>query len=99
MTDEALFDRFLDRLLDRLAAELADRVEQRLDRVADARSSGTGLDSKQAAARLGISERTLREMVASGRVPSVKVGRRRVFSAAAIERLLTENTAADGRPR
>jgi excisionase family DNA binding protein len=92
VTDEALFERFLDRFVDRLAAELADRVEQRLDRLQSARQSGAGLDSKQAAARLGVSERTLRELVVSGQVPSVKVGRRRVFSAAAIERLMTNGT-------
>jgi excisionase family DNA binding protein len=78
----------VERFVDQLAAELADLVERRLAERAAAEGP-QALDVKQAAARLGIGERTMREMVRSGQVPSVKVGRRRLIAAAAIDRLLT----------
>jgi excisionase family DNA binding protein len=90
------FGRVLDRLLDQVAKELADRIEQRLDRIADGRQRGAGLDVKQAALRLGVSERKMRELVMSGEVPSIKVGRRRLISASAIEHLLADHDVDNG---
>jgi excisionase family DNA binding protein len=88
--DEPDISQVLDRFLDRLAAELADRVERRLDRLQATRQADgpQGLDIKQAAARLGVSPTTMHEMVMSGAVPSVKVGRRRLVAASTIDRLL-----------
>ena len=84
----------VNRLLDRLATELADRVERRLDGLATARQTGAGLDVKQAAARLGISERTMHDLLVTEQIPSVKVGRRRLVAASTIERLLTDGMPA-----
>jgi excisionase family DNA binding protein len=85
------FGDVLDRFLDRLAAELADRVERRMDRLASAQQTGAALNVRQAAARLGVSERKMRELVMSHQIPSVKVGRRRLISATAVERLLADD--------
>lgn len=90
------FAEVLDGLLDRLAVELADRVEERLKRLSVERSAGApqALDVKQAAARLGISDRTMHALVVTGEVPSIKVGRRRVIAASTIDRLLVDGLAA-----
>jgi excisionase family DNA binding protein len=67
---------------------MADRIEARIERIADARASGQALDVKQAAARLGVSVKMVQELVASGEIRSVKVGRRRLIAASTIDRLL-----------
>jgi excisionase family DNA binding protein len=85
---DELVERFLEVFVERLAASLADRVERRLEQLGSERSGRQALDVKQAAERLGVSDRTMHELVVSGKVPSVKVGRRRVIAAAAIDRLL-----------
>lgn len=92
MTDSSTLDHFLGLLVDRLAVELADRVDQRLEQLAQAKAADgpTALDVKQAAARLGVSDRTMHALVISGQVPSVKVGRRRLIAPSTIQRLLTE---------
>jgi len=91
----AELDGLLDALLDRVAVELADRVERRLDRLAAERPDGPkALDVKQAAVRLGVSPTTMHELVISGQVPSVKVGRRRLIAASTIDRML--NGASSG---
>jgi excisionase family DNA binding protein len=78
----------VQRFVDRLAIEMADRIEARIERIADARASGQALDVKQAAARLGVSVKMVQELVASGEIRSVKVGRRRLIAASTIDRLL-----------
>jgi excisionase family DNA binding protein len=88
------FGQVLDHFLDRLAIELADRVERRLEQIASQRASDgpQALDVKQAAARLGVSPTTMHELVISGEIPSVKVGRRRLIAASTITRLLAQPT-------
>jgi excisionase family DNA binding protein len=92
-TDERVRDLF-DPFLDWLADELAERLGERLG----GERQSAGLDTRQAAQRLGVSERTMRELVMSGQVKSVKVGRRRVVSAAAIDALLAANGTASNEP-
>jgi excisionase family DNA binding protein len=84
----------LEPFLDWLANELAERLNERLG---GARLSA-GLDTRQAAQRLGVSEREMRELLMSGQVKSVKVGRRRVVFAAAIDALLAANVTASDEP-
>jgi excisionase family DNA binding protein len=88
--DERVHD-LLEPFLDWLADELAERLGERLG----AGRQSAGLDTRQAAQRLGVSERTMRELLMSGQVQSVKVGRRRVISAVAIDALLA--AIPDGR--
>jgi excisionase family DNA binding protein len=84
----------LDRFLDRLVVELANRIEERLERLAAEHGSDGphALDVKQAAARLGVSPTTMHELVMSGQVASVKVGRRRLIAASTIDRMLAGDT-------
>jgi excisionase family DNA binding protein len=90
------FAEVLDCFLDRLAVELADRVEARLKRLSVDRSAGApqALDVKQAAARLGVSDRTMHALVVTSEVPSIKVGRRRLIAASTIDRLLVDGLPA-----
>ena len=52
------------------------------------------LNKAEAAATLGINTRTLDTLVADGRIHCTRVGRRRLFAIAELERFLTaENTS------
>jgi excisionase family DNA binding protein len=71
------------------------RLEEKLDLVMallrSMKSSETGpraFTMKEAAARLSISETTLKERVRTQEIPSIKIGRSRRIPASAIERLL-----------
>jgi excisionase family DNA binding protein len=91
----------LDLMVDRVAAELADRVERRLERMAAERGADgpQALDVKQAAARLGVSPTTMHELVMSGEVASVKVGRRRLIATSTIDGMLSGETQSGGQIR
>lgn len=88
---QLLLEQVTDLFVDRLVAELANRIERRLEQLGSARAPAVGprgYDIKQAAERLGISQTKMKELLVSGEVPSVKVGRRRLIAASAIARLL-----------
>jgi excisionase family DNA binding protein len=90
-------DLAVQRFVDTLAAEMATRIEARLDGLLADRGP-QALDVKQAAARLGVSDRTVHQLVMSGKVPSIKVGRRRVIAASTIDRMLAgESLPGSGR--
>jgi excisionase family DNA binding protein len=95
--EEPNFSQLLDQFLDRLAVERADRVDRR---AADRTSDGSrAFDVKQAAVRLGVSPTTMHELVISGQVPSVKVGRRRVIAVSTIDRMLAAESLSGDRIR
>ena len=52
------------------------------------------LDIRQAAGALGVCPRTLAALVSAGKVPSVKLGKRRLFSVKALERFIEQEEAA-----
>jgi len=81
----------VDRFIDQLAFQLATLVMQRADALVAQQQAGNpkGLTGKQAAARLGVSERMMGRMLANGEIPSVKVGRRRLIAASTIDRMLS----------
>jgi excisionase family DNA binding protein len=84
---EPFLEHALELLVTRLAAELADRVVAQMAERAAAADAG-GLSMADAAKRLNVSERTVRELIVRGELHSVKVGRRRLVSSAAVARLL-----------
>ena len=67
--------------LDRLADEVADRVVARLAAQSDPDAL---LDSHGAAALLSCSVPTIERLTAAGEIPSIKVGRLRRYSPAAL---------------
>ena len=94
---QLLLEQVTDLFVDRLVAELADRIDQRLERLSSGRAPAAGprgYDIKEAAERLGVSQTKMKELLVSGEVPSVKVGRRRLIAASAIARLLDGAEAA-----
>ena len=50
------------------------------------------LRARQVAELLGVSERTVRRLIADGTLPSVRIGGARLVAEAALERLLTPAT-------
>lgn len=83
-------DLAVQRFIDRLAMEMADRIERHVARLVGERATNEpqALDVKTAAVRLGVSATTMHELVVSGQVASVKVGRRRLIAASTIDGLL-----------
>lgn len=55
------------------------------------------LRPREAAAALGISERLLATMTSTGAIPSVKLGRRRVYPVELLQRWLAERATKGGR--
>jgi excisionase family DNA binding protein len=91
----ALAADFVDVLVDRLVRGLLEQVERRAEQLAAERSGErAAIDTRAAAARLGISQRGVERLVASGRLTSLQVGRRRLIPVRAISHLL----AGDGDP-
>lgn len=93
-TDEvrALAADFVDAFVDRLVDGLLEQVERRADQLAADRSGErAAIDIRSAAARLGISQRGVERLVASGRLPSLQIGRRRLIPVQAISHLLAGN--------
>jgi excisionase family DNA binding protein len=87
--DQQLLDRFLDVFADHLAAGLLERVDRRVQELAVERAPLHGAISiEEAARRLGISPRGVARLMSTGELPSVRVGRRRLVSLGALERLL-----------
>ena len=83
---------FVDAFVDRLVEGLLEEVERRAEQLAAERSGDrAAIDTRAAAARLGISQRGVERLVASGRLPSLQVGRRRLIPVQAISRLLAGN--------
>jgi excisionase family DNA binding protein len=85
----ALAADFVDVFVDRLVLGLLEQVERRADQLTAERSGErAAIDTRAAAARLGISQRGVERLVASGRLPSLQVGRRRLIPVQAVSRLL-----------
>ena len=94
-SDQELLDRFLDVFADHLAAGLLERVDQRAAELAAERNSeGGAVNVEEAARRLGISPRGVARLLASGELPSLRVGRRRLVPLGALERLVTRGIGA-----
>jgi excisionase family DNA binding protein len=90
-----LASELVDTFVDRLVEGLLEQVERRAEQLAAERSGErAALDVRTAAARLGISQRGVERLVASGRLPSLQVGRRRLIPVQGISHLL----AGDGDP-
>lgn len=88
---EVLVDRYVGRFVDHLAELLADRIDARLEALHQARGDDrAGYDVTEVATRLGVSERTVWDLINTDQLHSVKVGRRRVIPASAVARLLAE---------
>ena len=80
---------FVDTFVDRLVEGLLEQVERRAEQLAAERSGErAALDIRAAAARLGISQRGVERLVASGRLPSLQVGRRRLIPVQGISHVL-----------
>jgi excisionase family DNA binding protein len=93
--DQELLDRFLDVFADRLAAGLLERVERRAEEIAAERGGqGGAVSVEEAARRLGISPRGVARLMASGELPSLRVGRRRLVPSGALERLIARGSGA-----
>lgn len=56
-------------------------------------SDSVAMSIETAASRLGVSPRTVRRLVASGRLPSFTAGRRRLIRAAEVARFVEESAA------
>lgn len=78
--------------LDRLADAVADRVASRLAAQSDSEAL---LDSYGAAALLRCSVPTIERLTAAGELPSVKVGRLRRYSRAALIERLSKKGGCD----
>ncbi len=93
----------LEQLIDQLARVLAARVDARLDELRAERADGrVALDIAQAAARLGVSTRSVRRLMETGVLETLRIGRRRLINAAALEALLDSgelDTGERGRSR
>jgi excisionase family DNA binding protein len=90
---EVLVDRYVGRFVDHLAELLADRIDARLEALHQARGDDrAGYDVTEVATRLGVSERTVWDLINTEQLRSVKVGRRRVIPASALARLLADGT-------
>lgn len=74
--------------LEQLADDIADRVAQKM------RAADPLLSPAQLAERLGISDRTVRELLASGEIPSLKIGGARRVEATAVDAYLESRRAA-----
>ncbi|MBV9600727.1 MAG: excisionase family DNA-binding protein [Chloroflexi bacterium] len=97
--DLELVDRLLELVAERLAAGILARVDARADQLA---SDSAALNLRAAAGRLGISQRGVERLIASGRLPSMQVGRRRVIPLQAINHLLADGLSrgdAEREPR
>jgi excisionase family DNA binding protein len=78
-----------------LAAGLLERVDQRVADLAANRDTQDGaVSGKEAARRLGISPRAVARLLASGELPSLRVGRRRLVPLGALERFLAGGSDA-----
>jgi excisionase family DNA binding protein len=104
--DEArvLTTEFMSLFDDRLVEDLVELVEQRADRVAAERSGErAAVTIGVAAERLGISRAGVERLVASGRLPSLRLGRRRLIAVRAPSQLLADGgdpePLAELRPR
>jgi excisionase family DNA binding protein len=62
-------------------------------------SDGLLLDLKQVCAQLRVSYSTVRNLVASGKLPTLRIGRRRLVSRTSLEAFIAEAEGAMGRPR
>jgi excisionase family DNA binding protein len=76
----------LSQLVDLLAV-VSGPQRTNLGRV-DTPAEAVAVSFRQASSRLGVSERTVRRMCGSGRLPVVEIGRRRLVPVAAINSLL-----------
>src|SRR5215207_4445120 len=104
--DEArvLATEFMSLFVDRLVEGLLELVEQRAEHVAAERSGErAAVTIGVAAERLGISRAGVERLVASGRLPSLRLGRRRLIAVRALSQLLAEGgdaePLAEPRPR
>jgi excisionase family DNA binding protein len=52
------------------------------------------VDERTAAAMLGVAPRTIWSMAASGELPSVRIGRRKLYSVETLRRFIAEQEAA-----
>jgi excisionase family DNA binding protein len=100
----ALAADFVNAFVERLVEGLLEQVDRRAEQLAAERSGErAALDIRAAAARLGISQRGVERLVASGRLPSLKVGRRRLIPVQAISHFLADEgdpePLEDPRPR
>jgi excisionase family DNA binding protein len=96
------FDVFLDEFVERVAARAADLVIERLRGagVLDGPRQGDDerlLSVREAARRLGLRPSTVYKMAGRGSIPSVKLGGRRLFRVADLDRLVSESRLSSER--
>ena len=91
---DALLERFLEVFVERLVVGVLARVDQRLEHALAERSSErAAVDVATAAERLGISQRGVARLLASGKLPSLRVRRRRLILLQALEQLVTNGSS------
>lgn len=90
IVDARWLDQLADELVEQMAVTLVERIDARVEQLLIERTAAQprAVDVRTAAARLNVSARTVAQMIASGQLRSVRVGRRRLIPLAALEAML-----------